>query len=238
MSRPRQFTDVERGEICAEYRMAKDQEEQVIILSELYATSTADIRSALYAGGEYKIGPEEIKDAAERILGGLNFGSLRNYKKAFAGIDAKTAKKIFKDFVYMPWGSDLGEDPKIEEARQAAAAALEAARQPGAQPKAKKPEAVNPPLTDPAREFAPEEVTLLVNGLLSIQAQDLALETQLRFEIEKKHQEAAAILQEAEERMADLREIEARIAQGRVLLQRLADLNAEEQKAAEEEKEK
>lgn len=233
MSKPRNFTEQERGEICAEYRQAKYKEDQVGILAELHATSTAEIRGILYAGGVYQIGPEEIREAAERILGGVTFGSLRNHKKAFSGIDAKEAKKIFKDFVYIPWGSDLAEDPRLEEAKKAAAAALDAAKKPGPQPKEQKTGTVKPPLADPAREFSEEEVRLLVNGLLNVKAENLALQTQMQHEIDEKHRQAAELLEAAEKRMDDLREVEARIAQGNELLQRLRDLYAEEAAARE-----
>lgn len=214
-----------RGEICQEYRLAKDQNEQVNILAELYATSTAEIRGILWDGGVYRIGPEQIAKAAARILeGSVGFGSLRNYVKEFSGIDAKTAKKIFKDYAYRPWGSEGL--PEAEAIREQVKNAIEAVKERAEARKAPGP--VAPPLSDPAREFTPEEVGILVNGLLSIQAQDAALENQLRHEIEEMHKKAAELLDAAERRMQDLNEVTARINQGKELLQRLEELNKEE----------
>lgn len=233
MSKERKFTEKERGEICAEYRQAKDREEQVEILAQLYATSTANIRGELYAGGVYNIGPAEIIAAAARIMDGVTFGGLRNYKKEFSGIDAKTAKKIFKDYIYIPWGAEC--DPEAEAAKEQAKAALDFAKERGENKRKAAP--INPPLADPAREFSDEEVRLLVRGVLSIQAEQFALEAQLRHEIDQKHKQAAEILAAADERMKELAEIGAKIQQGKELLQRLSDINNEEQAAAAAEKE-
>lgn len=228
MATAKKLDTKERGEICQEYRLARDKEEQINILAELYACSTAQIRGVLYDAGIYGIGPNDMLEAVEKIRAGITFGSLRNYKKSFSGIDAKSAKKIFKDYAYMPWGAETPEEAAA--VKEQVKDALEHAKE-RAETK-KKPEPVNPPLADPARTFSAEEIGILVNGLLSIQATDQALADQLKHEIDELHRKAAGLIDIAAHRMEDLKDTEARIAQGNELLQRLQDINAEEAAAA------
>ncbi len=96
----------------------------------------------------------------------------------------------------------------------------------------KKPKPVRPPMADSSRTFSAEEIGILVSGLLSIQATDQALADQLKHEIDELHRKAAGLIEIAEHRMQDLKDTEARIAQGNELLQRLKDINEEEQEAA------
>lgn len=222
------FDKAERGEICQAYRLAKDKGEQVAILAELHATNTAQIRSVLYDGGVYDIGPEDILEAVEKIRAGVTFGNLRNYKRKFAGINAKTAKKILKDFAYMPWGTETPEETAA--LKEQVKMAIEGARD-RTEPR-KKPKPINPPMADPTRTFTPEEIQILVKGLLSVQATKQALADELRHEIDDLHREAAELLDIAEQRAQDLKDTEASIAQGQELLQRLADINEEEAAAA------
>ena len=228
MATAKKLDTKERGEICQEYRLAKDKEEQINILAELYACSTAQIRGVLYDAGIYSIGPTDILEAVEKILAGVTFGGLRNYKKEFSGIDAKTAKKILKDYAYMPWGAESQEE--AEAIREQVKNALEHAKERAEN--RKKPEPVIPPLAVPSREFTTAEIEILVNGLLSIQATEQALADQLKHEIDELHRKAAELIDIAEHRMQDLKDTEARIAQGKELLQRLSDINKEEQAAA------
>ena len=99
------ISEKERGEIVQNYRLAKNKEEQVVIESEIHGVGSEVIRGILWDAGVYPIGPVQIGDAANKIVElGITFGVLRNYMKAFMDVDARTARKIFKDYIYRPWG--------------------------------------------------------------------------------------------------------------------------------------
>lgn len=221
------ITEKDKGEICQEYRLSKNKEEQIHILAQLHATNTATIRGILCTGGVYEIGPNEIIEGAKRIIGGVNFGSLRNYKSAFMQMGAKECKKLFKDYAYQPWGDNAELRIQAAEMAKKALADVEARAQ---KKKDEKPKKVAPPLADPKRDFTPEEARLLINGLLSIRAENLALQKQLNAELERLQDAAQRYIDAADAKMQEIRKIEEDIAQGELLLTHLRELNAEEQK--------
>lgn len=116
-------------EIAQSWRLAKDKEEQIKVLADLNRCDTAKIRARLwYAQEPGAIGPVEIHAAAEKLTSPdskcNSFGTLRNFMKAWSGISGKEARKIFKDWLYRPWGIEELEAWDIEETKKAAAAAL------------------------------------------------------------------------------------------------------------------
>ena len=222
------ITEKDKGEICQEYRLSKNKDEQIHILAQLHATNTAAIRGILHEGGVYSIGPNEIIEGAEKILGGVTFGALRNYKYAFAMLGAKECKKLFKDYAYQPWGDNA--ELRIK-AAEMAKKALEDVETRAQKKKESEPKKVNPPLADPKRDFTPEETRILINGLLSIRAENIALQKQLNADLEKIQETAQKYLDAADAKLQEIRKIEADIAQGELLLTHLRELNAEEQTA-------
>lgn len=117
-------------EIAQSWRKAKDKEEQIKVLKDLCCCSTAKIRARLwYAKEPGSIGPYEILAAADKLVSAeskcSSFGALRNYLKSWSGISGKEARKIFKDWLHEPWGTEEMEAWDIEHARKAAQDALD-----------------------------------------------------------------------------------------------------------------
>ena len=127
-------------EIAQSWRLAKDKEEQIKVLANLNCCDTAKIRARLwYAKEPGSIGPVEIMAAAEKLLSTESkcnsFGFLRNYLKSWSGISGKEARKIFKDWLYRPWGTEELEAWNVEETMKAAAQALDQKRVEQQEPK-------------------------------------------------------------------------------------------------------
>jgi len=127
-------------EIAQSWRLAKDKEEQIKVLANLNCCDTAKIRARLwYAKEPGSIGPLEIMAAAEKLLSTESkcnsFGFLRNYLKSWAGYSGKEAKKIFKDWMHRPWGTEEMEAWNVEETMKAAAQALDQKRVEQQEPK-------------------------------------------------------------------------------------------------------
>lgn len=127
-------------EIAQSWRLAKDKEEQIKVLANLNCCDTAKIRARLwYAKEPGSIGPLEIMAAAKKLLSNESkcnsFGFLRNYLKSWSGISGKEARKIFKDWMHRPWGTEEMEAWNVEETMKAAAQALDQKRVEQPEPK-------------------------------------------------------------------------------------------------------
>lgn len=107
------LTREDAGMIVQDYRLAKDKEEQIKIMSQLYAISTAEIRGILYRAGEYKVSEQEIRQALERLQkGGKNnsLGGLRLWLAAFKNCTSKQAKRILTDYREKPWADPIPDE--------------------------------------------------------------------------------------------------------------------------------
>ena len=107
------LTREDAGMIAQDYRLAKDKEEQIKIMSQLYAISTAEIRGILYRAGEYKVGEQEIRKALKRLqAGGKNntLGTLRLWFAAFKDCSSKQAKRILTDYREKPWADPIPDE--------------------------------------------------------------------------------------------------------------------------------
>lgn len=224
------ITKQEQGEICQAYRLAKDKEEQVKVLAELHATSTAEIRGILRNGGVYPFGPMEIADAATLIIEkGIPFASLRNYRKNFSEISAKQAKKIFKDYAYNPWKDGRPEnDGEEKEAKDLVEKALTAAEE---RAKNRGKEHVPAPvksIEDKMKKgvaFSDAENNIIVAGLIMVLAENKARDKTLNYTIEQLHAEADKALREAAEKMQELNQLREEIAKTEMLLEKLKEMN-------------
>lgn len=216
------ISEKEKGEIRQSYRLAKDKEEQIQVLAELNATDAATIRGICYEGGCYPIGPDEIIQAANKIIEkNLSFGEVRNYGAAWKDFGARQAKKIFKDFCYKPWGN--WEDPdKIEQAAQLAGKALDK-RKKAFDLEYHKPKEILPAPAAAAASFTDEQAGILIAGLLSLLAEQRAQEAALAHRIDLKHEQAKQLLQSAEDDTEELNRLTAEIARGKMLLDQLQE---------------
>lgn len=101
------------GMITQDYRLAKDKEEQITILSQLYGTDTAEIRGILFRAGVYKIGRAEVSKALGILQkGGKNhsLGGLRLFMAAFKDCSAKDARRILIDYMDRPWEEEIPQE--------------------------------------------------------------------------------------------------------------------------------
>ena len=101
------------GLIVQDYRLAKDQEQQVLIMSQTYATSTAEIRKIIYDAGKYRIGRQEIVRALEILQeGGKNhqLSNIRNWLAPFKLCGAKMVKRILDDYREHPWAEPIPDE--------------------------------------------------------------------------------------------------------------------------------
>lgn len=223
-----------RSEIVQEYRLAKDKPEQINILAELHATSTAEIRRILATAGAYEITPDIIASAAHRIIDdGLTFGALRNYYKQFSGHDARNAKKVFKDFAYKAWPEtddpvEANDLPVIQKLAEEAIAAADARVK---APKKKQHQDLAPAPCVAAAPFTDEQAGMLIAGLLSLIAEQEARRSQMNYEITQKQRKANDLITEAEALTVDLLELDHKINEGKMLLARLEQEQQERQNA-------
>ena len=158
-------------EIAQSWRLAKDKEEQIKVLANLNCCDTAKIRARLwYAKEPGSIGPLEIMAAAEKLLSTESkcnsFGFLRNYLKSWAGYSGKEAKKIFKDWMHRPWGTEEMEAWNVEETMKAAAQALDQKRCEAQEPKKVSIAAAYTPFTELELAAEMEALRIYRNKLL------------------------------------------------------------------------
>lgn len=218
------INEKDKGEIAQEYRLAKDKEEQIQILAQLYAVPAGEIRGILYERQLFPIGAKEIIKAAEKIIDGLTFGGLRNYFKAFAGLDTKQAKKIFKDFSHCQWGFDtdnVGE--ALAKCENALKISTERSLRKGPRKKTEpKPELVPAPAAA-AQPFTDMQAGLMIAALISLVTEKEFLRDQMQKDVNDLHANAKELLDLAESKMADINKIEEDIAEGRGLLEKLEE---------------
>lgn len=157
------LTREDAGMIAQDYRLAKDKEEQIKIMSQLYAISTAEIRGILYRAGEYKVGEQEIRKALKRLqAGGKNntLGTLRLWFAAFKDCSSKQAKRILQDYREKPWAEPIPDEEfrKALEKKDEDEIEIMAA---GPEPEPEKPAEK----TDVEPRFSAEEQKLIIYGL-------------------------------------------------------------------------
>ena len=160
------LTKEDAGMIAQDYRLAKNKEEQIKIMSQLYAISTAEIRGILFRAGEYKVGEHEIRQALERLQkGGKNnsLGCLRLWLAAFKNCTSKQARRILLDYRDKPWGERIPDEEfrKALEKNDEGAIEIMAA---GPEPEPERPAEK----TDVAPKFSAEEQKLIIYGLTRI----------------------------------------------------------------------
>lgn len=99
-----------QGLIIQDYRLAKHPEKQIVIMSQIHAVGTADIRKILFDAGVYKIGHNEIERALHILQeGGKNhsLGGLRLWLSCFKDCGAKECSKILRDYWKQPWDEPI-----------------------------------------------------------------------------------------------------------------------------------
>lgn len=216
----------DKGLIVQNYRLAKDKENQVRIEAELHGVGTEVIRGLLWSAGVYPIGPGNIREAALKIIeNGVRFSDLRNYFKAFCDMDAKTARKIFKDYIYRPWG-DVTENAAGVKYTELAQKALDARKEKHYGNGHPKQDLVPAPAVA-AKPFTDAQAGLMVAALISLVTEKEFLRDQMQRDVNDLHANAKELLDLAESKMADIKKIEEDIAEGRCLLEQLeAQVNA------------
>ena len=157
------LTKEDAGMIAQDYRLAKNKEEQIKIMSQLYAISTAEIRGILYRAGEYKVSGNAIRQALKRLqTGGKNntLGTLRLWFAAFKDCSSKQAKRILQDYREMPWDGSIPDEEfrKALEKKDEDEIEIMAA---GPDPEPERPAEK----TDVAPKFSAEEQKLIIYGL-------------------------------------------------------------------------
>lgn len=164
------------GMITQDYRLAKDKEEQITIMAQLYGTDTADIRGILFRAGVYKIGRAEVLKALGILQkGGKNHGlsGLRLFMAAFKDCNAKDARRILIDYMKRPWEEEIpveefkralkygqGEKEMIFMTFEGNDSGMAAGTEPEPEKPAEK--------TDVAPKFSAEEKKLIIYGLTRI----------------------------------------------------------------------
>ena len=158
------LTREDAGMIAQDYRLAKDKEEQIKIMSQLYAISTAEIRGILYRAGEYKVGEQEVRQALERLQkGGKNnsLGGLRLWLAGFKNCTSKQAKRILTDYREKPWADPIPDEEFRKALEKKDEDEIEIIMAAGPDPEPEKPEEK----TDVAPRFSAEEQKLIIYGL-------------------------------------------------------------------------
>jgi hypothetical protein len=157
------LTKEDAGMIVQDYRLEKNKEEQIKIMSQLYAISTAEIRGILYRAGEYKVSGNAIRQALKRLqTGGKNntLGTLRLWFAAFKDCSSKQAKRILQDYREMPWDGAIPDEEfrKALEKKDEDEVEIMAA---GPEPEPEKPAEK----TDVEPRFSAEEQKMIIYGL-------------------------------------------------------------------------
>ena len=158
------LTREDAGMIAQDYRLAKDKEEQIKIMSQLYAISTAEIRGILYRAGEYKVGEQEIRKALKRLqAGGKNntLGTLRLWFAAFKDCSSKQAKRILTDYREKPWADPIPDEEFRKALEKKDEDEIEVIMAAGPDPEPEKPAEK----IDVAPRFSAEEQKLIIYGL-------------------------------------------------------------------------
>ena len=209
-----------KGEILSRYKLAKNKIEQIGILSELFATSTAEIRGILYEGGFYKIGPREILDAAARIEKGTTFGGLRNVARGFAEHDAKAAKKVFNDFAYRPWGIETPEETETIVKR--VDEILEFTKTRAAHREQKEKTVAKIPAAVPA--FTDYQCGAMIAGLVMLVAEQEARAQQYKHDIDRMQAEAQRLIDDSAAKLEELSALQAEIEENKSLLDQVKEM--------------
>ena len=215
--------DKDKGLIVQNYRLAKDKENQVSIEAELHGVGPEVIRGLLWDAGVYPIGPGNIREAACKILeNGVRFSDLRNYFKAFRDMDAKTARKIFKDYIYRPWGkaNENGDGVNYTELAQKA---LDSSKEHHFGKGNPKQEYVPAPAAA-ARPFTDTQAGLLVAALISLVTEKEFLRDQMKKDVDDLQANAKELIEMADAKLKDIAQVEKDIAEGRQLLDELKEL--------------
>ena len=172
--------------IIQDYRLAKHPEKQIVIMSQLHAVGTADIRKILFDAGVYKVGHNEIERALHILQeGGKNhsIGCLRLWLSCFKDCGAKECSKILHDYWRQPWDEPIPSE-EFEKALK------------------KKDDDFVPPVfpqraavaADP--DFSETEKKIILYGL--------------KIQVEKRMAVHEAAWKEAEERLREMREASSR----------------------------
>lgn len=170
-----------QGLIIQDYRLAKHPEKQIVIMSQIHAVSTADIRKILFDAGVYKVGHNEIERALHILQeGGKNhsLGGLRLWLTCFKDCGAKECSKILSDYWKQPWDEPIPSE-EFEKAL-----------------KKKDDDFTHPATVAAAPEFSETEKEIVLYGL--------------KIQVEKRmaiHEEA---WKEAEDRLREMQEASSR----------------------------
>lgn len=217
----------DKGLIVQNYRLAKDKENQVSIEAELHGVGPEVIRGLLWSAGVYPIGPVHIGEAARKIIeNGVRFSDLRNYFKAFRDMDAKTARKIFKDYVYRPWGEEKvnADEVKFTELAQKALDSSKERHFGNGHPK----QEYVPAPAAAARPFTDTQAGLLIAALISLVTEKEFLRDQMKKDVDDLQANAKELLDLADAKLKDIAQVEQDITEGRQLLDELKELKKQD----------
>lgn len=216
--------DKDKGLIVQNYRLAKDKENQVSIEAELHGVGPEVIRGLLWDAGVYPIGPGNIREAALKIIeNGVRFSDLRNYFKAFRDMDAKTARKIFKDYVYRPWGRANENGVVVVKYTELAQKALDSSKERHFGNGHPKQDLVPAPAAA-ARPFTDTQAGLLIAALISLVTEKEFLRDQMKKDVDDLQANAKELLDLADAKLKDIAQVEQDITEGHQLLDELKGL--------------
>lgn len=214
----------DKGLIVQNYRLAKDKENQVSIEAELHGVGPEVIRGLLWDAGVYPIGPGNIREAALKIIeNGVRFSDLRNYFKAFRDMDAKTARKIFKDYIYRPWGKENENGVVVVKYTELAQKALDSSKERHFVNGHPKQDLVPAPAAA-ARPFTDTQAGLLIAALISLVTEKEFLRDQMKKDVDDLQANAKELLDLADAKLKDIAQVEQDITEGRQLLDELKGL--------------
>jgi len=170
-----------QGLIIQDYRLAKHPEKQIVIMSQIHAVGTADIRKILFDAGVYKIGHNEVERALHILQeGGKNhsLGGLRLWLSCFKDCGAKECSKILHDYWRQPWDEPIPSE-EFEKALK------------------KKDDDFVPPVAVAAdQDFSETEKKIILYGL--------------KIQVEKRMAVHEAAWKEAEDRLREMQEASSR----------------------------
>lgn len=170
-----------QGLIIQDYRLAKHPEKQIVIMSQIHAVDTAEIRKILFDAGVYKVGHDEIERALHILQeGGKNhsLGCLRLWLSCFKDCGTKECSKILRDYWRQPWDEPIPSE-EFEKALK------------------KKDDDFAPPVAVAAApEFSETEKDIVLYGL--------------KIQVEKRMAIHEAAWKEAEDRLREMQEASSR----------------------------
>lgn len=170
-----------QGLIIQDYRLAKHPEKQIVIMSQIHAVGTADIRKILFDAGVYKVGHNEVERALHILQeGGKNhsLGCLRLWLSCFKDCGAKECSKILHDYWRQPWDEPIPSE-EFEKALK------------------KKDDDFVPPVAVAAdQDFSETEKKIILYGL--------------KIQVEKRMAVHEAAWKEAEDRLREMQEASSR----------------------------